>query len=155
MRQKVDTASIGQPLPCPFCGLALVERDDQHGSWMAHDLLATWCPAAPVQIFDATDMRAWNTRAAVQTSGAWLAVDHTHEAQANRKWARRNARRYFPCPACGAEVGSQCRSKAGGPAGAHAPRIDLARRHADSENPDGARRVRIAPPGQRNQGATE
>lgn len=49
-------------LPCPFCGEALVECSDHHGSWMAHESKSL-CWESPAQIMDDADAKQWNTRA--------------------------------------------------------------------------------------------
>ena len=71
-----------------------------------------------------------------------------YEGAANRRWAGRNARKYFPCPSCEAVAGDPCTSKKGKNIGAHATRHRLARQHADEQNPSG-KRDEITPPKRR------
>ena len=48
--------------PCPFCGQKLVLLDDHHGSWYAHKDNGGYCEASYTQLFDAEDVKRWNTR---------------------------------------------------------------------------------------------
>lgn len=51
------------PLPCPFCGEALVVKSDHHGEWWGHANDATGdCECSINQLFDDDDVRRWNRR---------------------------------------------------------------------------------------------
>lgn len=51
------------PLPCPFCGEALVVKDDHHGEWWGHRNEHSGCFAGIDQLHDVDDLKRWNRRA--------------------------------------------------------------------------------------------
>lgn len=48
--------------PCPFCSEHLLYQEDNHGHWYEHRYVTGPCMVSTVQVTDAQDARAWNTR---------------------------------------------------------------------------------------------